>query len=169
MKRSLLFTSVALGLVVVITGCESDNASSRIQEKAAVYATLEPWQKRKIDKGIVAVGLNPDMVYMAIGNPSSKEPLGNGEVWIYKRYYPSASAEKVLRTLNTEPNVSTLTAGGLGTNPRNANATGDRNGGNLAQAGMQGGSMEPADVSSYTLRVTFEAGVVKHLKLEPNL
>lgn len=169
MKRNLLVAVAALALVVVLTGCESDNASSRIQEKSAVYATLEPWQKRKIDKGIVAVGLTPDMVYMAIGNPSSREPVGTGELWIYKRYYPSPSAEKVLRTLNTEPNPSTPTAGGLGSSVRNANATGDRNGGNLAQSGMQGGSMEPADVSSYTLRVTFEGGVVKHLKLEPNL
>ena len=115
------------------------------------------------------MGFNPDMVYMAIGNPTSKEPVGTGELWIYKRYYPTAGAEKVLYTLNPEShNSGNPNAGMPGSNARNGNATGDRNLGGLAQSGAQGGSMEPADVASYTLWVTFEDGVVTHLKLQAN-
>jgi len=48
--------------------------------------------------------------------------------------------------------------GGLGTGPQSIATTG----------GPQGGSMELADLPSYTLWVTFQDGKVVKLKLDPN-
>ena len=84
MNKSLPLLGVALGLALIITGCESDNMSARIKEKSAVYATLKPWQKKNIDKGVIAMGFSPDMVYMAIGNPDTKTPAGQAQFWTYK-------------------------------------------------------------------------------------
>ena len=170
MNKNLPLLGVALGLALVLAGCETDNASSRIHEKSAVYASLKQWQKKKVDRGIVALGLTPDMVYMAIGNPSSKEPLGTGEVWIYRHYFPTPGAEHLKSTLNTESrhsNEASVNAGMLGGNAKAGTA--NRNLGTVAAASEpQGGSMEPADMASYTFWVTFEGGVVTHLKLEEN-
>ena len=172
MKKCLPLLGAALGFALLLTGCESDNSSSRIQEKSAVYATLKPWQKKNIDKGIVAMGFSPDMVYMAIGNPDTKQPEGTGEMWTYKHYYPTVGADQVKYTMNTEQhyaNSSNLAPGMPGSLAKTGPQAGSRTPTSISQTGgPQGGSMEPADMVSYTLWVTFEGGVVTHLKLEPN-
>jgi uncharacterized membrane protein YgcG len=174
MNKSLPLLGAALGLALLITGCESDN-SSRIQEKSAVYATLKPWQKKNIDAGIVAMTFTPDMVYMAIGNPTTKTPTTDGgELWTYKNYYPSTGAANVKYTLNSAGNGSN-TAGSTRTESNGKGGqqvAGSSQGGAgqsaSATGGPQGGSMEPADLASYTLYVTFQNGVVGKLKLDPN-
>ena len=171
MKKCLPLLGAALGFALLITGCESDNSSSRIQEKSAVYATLKPWQKKNIDKGIVAMGFSPDMVYMAVGNPTTKTPDVTTEVWTYKTYYPSVGADQVKYTLNTDQSSAysgNLNRGMPGSNAKTGPNAGKGNTSISQTGGMQGGSMEPADMVSYTLWVTFENGVVTKLKLEPN-
>ena len=172
MKKYLPLLGVTLGFALLITGCESDNSSSRIQEKSAVYATLKPWQKKNIDKGVVAMGFNQDMVYMAIGNPTTKTTEGGAEVWTYKRYYPTVGADQVKYTMNTErpyANSNNLSPGMPGSTARSGSASSNRNPTSIAATGgPQGGSMEPGELVSYTLWVTFENGVVTHMKLEPN-
>jgi len=171
MKKTLPLLGVALGFALRITGCESDSSSARIQEKSAVYATLKPWQKKNIDKGVVALGFTPDMVYMAIGNPSTKTPIGAGEMWIYKNYYPSAAAEQVRVTFNTEShyaNSSNLAPGMPGSNAPSGSRAGKSTPSNSQTSGPQGGSIEPADLVSYTLWLTFENGVVSKMKLDQN-
>ena len=176
MKTSLPLLGVALGLALLFTGCETDSSSARIQEKSAVYATLKPWQKKYVDTGVVAMNFNPDMVYMAIGNPSTKQPAGEGEMWIYKNYYPSIAADKVKYNLNSESSLghSNVIGGVL----MESNGSGGQRPAGSAQGGAgqsisttggpQGGSMEPADLQTYTLYVTFTNGVVSKLKLDPN-
>lgn len=173
MKKCLPLLGATLGLALLITGCESDSSSARIQEKSAVYATLKPWQKKNIDKGVIAMGFTPDMVYMAIGNPSTKQPQGDGsELWVYKNYYPTVEADRVKTTLTTEStyaNSGNLRPGAPGSNA----AAGSRAGKTGAPAisatgGPQGGSMEPADMTSYTLWVTFVNGTVSKMKLDQN-
>src|ERR1019366_1300535 len=79
MKKLPVVLGVALGFALLVTGCETDALSARIQEKSAVYATLKPWQKKYVDTGVVAMGFTPDMVYMAIGNPTKTEIVGAPE------------------------------------------------------------------------------------------
>ena len=111
MKKCLLLLGAALGFALLVTGCDTDNSSGSIKEKSAVYATLKPWQKKDIDGGIVALSFTPDMVYMAIGNPSTKTPTGTGEVWVYKNYYPSVGADRVKTTLNSDQMGAATSAG----------------------------------------------------------
>ena len=86
MKKPLILASAASLLALFVTGCESDGGiAARTQEKSAVYAILKPWEKNYIAKGTISQGFTPDMVYMAMGNPSKTEittlPDGAGEVW----------------------------------------------------------------------------------------
>ena len=162
MKKLPVILGVTLGFALLVTGCETDNSSARIQEKSAVYATLKPWQKKYVDTGVVAMGFSPDMVYMAIGNPTTKTPAGPGELWVYKNYYPSVGADRVKTTLTTEStyaNSNNLQPGMPGSNAPSVSR---------ASGGPQGGSMEPADLASYTFYITFENGVVTKMKLDPN-
>lgn len=173
MKKHLPLLGVTLGFALLITGCESDNSSARIQEKSAVYATLKPWQKKNIDKGVIAMGFSPDMVYMAIGNASTKQRQADGsELWVYKTYYPTVAADQMKYSMNTEQhfaNSGNLLPGAQGSNAPAGSATSNRNPTSIAKTGgPQGGSMEPADMVSYTLWVTFENGAVTHMKLDQN-
>lgn len=176
MKKSLALLGGALGLALLVTGCESTGSSARIQEKSAVYATLKPWQKKNIDGGVVAMSFTPDMVYMAIGNPSTKQPSGEDEVWIYKNYYPSTGAVAAKQTLNTDRGLGDSNfkngiqseSNGSGGRQRVGSGKGGVGQSASTTGGPQGGSMEPADLASYTLYVTFTNGAVSHLKLDEN-
>jgi len=175
MNKITVLLGAALGLALLVTGCETDSSSARIKEKSAAYATLKPWEKNYIDKGVIALGFTPDMVYMAIGNASLVEPLdspgGKAEKWTYKNYYPTVEAGALKYNLNSEQHYQPSNTepsptggqmprgmGGLGTGPQSIATTG----------GPQGGSMELADLPSYTLWVTFQDGKVVKLKLDPN-
>jgi hypothetical protein len=97
MKQPFLLRGAALLLCLLAAGCATDGGvTAREKEKADVYATLQPWQKRFIEKGVVASGFTPDMVYMAMGKPSKVEtkdfPEGHAELWTYDRYYPYIDA-----------------------------------------------------------------------------
>ena len=175
MKLTLPLLGAALGLALLVTGCETDGSSSRIQEKSAVYATLKPWQKKNIDAGIVAMTFTPDMVYMAIGNPSTKEPTADGELWTYKNYYPTTGANNVRYSLSSERQMGSTGVGGtlMESNGKGGQRPAGSSQGGAGQSasttgGPQGGSMEPADLPSYTLYVTFKNGAVSKLKLDPN-
>lgn len=172
MKKRHSLLGVALGTALLITGCESDDLAARIQEKSAVYATLKPWQKRQIDQGIIATGFTPNMVYMAIGNPSMKQPLTNdGELWTYRNYYPSVAANRVRYRMTTEAPYAY--SGNLRPGMPGSNAPAGRRAGQLISiaqtGGPQGGSMEPAEMTSYTLWLMFEKGEVTKMKLAQNL
>ena len=97
MNKNHLPLGAAVLLTLVLVGCETDGGiSARTQEKSAVYATLKPWEKKYIEKGTVAVGFTPDMVYMAMGHPDKVEskdlPEGHVDLWTYSRYYPDLSS-----------------------------------------------------------------------------
>ena len=167
MKNRHCLLGAALGLALLLTGCETAG-SSRIQEKSAVYATLKPWQKKYVDTGVVAKGFTEDMVYMSIGNPSTKTPTDGGELWVFKNYYPSVAADQNKRMLNTETAMDHSLSGGMQTQG-GAPTTSSRSGQSISNTGgPQGGSLEPADLQAYTLYVTFRGGVVVGMKLDPN-
>jgi hypothetical protein len=168
MKKNQCLLGAALGIALLVTGCESDG-SSRVQEKSAVYATLKPWQKKYIDTGVIAMGFTPDMVYMAIGNPTEKKPADGGELWIFKNYYPSVAADQNKRALNTETAMDHTLSGGMQMEASGRPTFSVRTQQSISTTGgMQGGSLEPADLQSYTLWVTFRNGVVTRMKLDLN-
>jgi len=82
-----LIVAVAIGL---ITGCASSSAS-RIEEKSAIFQTLTAEEQANIRRGVIEEGYTKDMVYMALGRPTSEEgPEGMGvEKWTYANFYPS--------------------------------------------------------------------------------
>lgn len=161
MKPHFIPAGAALVLALILTGCETDGGlSARAQEKSATYTSLKPWEKKYIDKGAIAAGFTADMVYIAMGRPDKVEtkdlPEGKAELWIYSRFYPSIDAvhgfkhQEFTTESAYQPQRSTTGRGGvpvgmdMGTGS-SISATG----------GPQGGSMEPADLRSYTIKVLF--------------
>ena len=115
------------------------------------------------------------MVYMAMGHPNKIEPKDSpegkkGEMWIYSRYYANLSASEVQAAkFSTESAYQpqpafTNTVNGrqvpIGMGPPQCIAT---------TGGPQGGSMEPADLPSYTFYVLFREGKVFKIGAEKNM
>jgi outer membrane protein assembly factor BamE (lipoprotein component of BamABCDE complex) len=79
----------ALVLALALAGCST--VDSRIKEKPAVFAQLDPVIQSKIKQGIIDVGFTPDMVYIALGRPDEAReivtPGGRETVWTYNSYY----------------------------------------------------------------------------------
>ena len=188
MKNLLTSAGAAVVLALLATGCESDGGlAARKQEKSAAYAAARTWQKSFIDKGVVAEGFTPDLVYVAMGKPSRIEtkelPQGHAEMWIYSQYYPNVDAIHGFRhaDFSTEsayqPQRSlTQTKAGEGIYANDLGAQQvpmgmDKNGGEsmFKAGGPQGGSMEPADLRSYTIKVLFASGKVVQIGADENV
>jgi hypothetical protein len=192
MKKHLIPFGAALTLALFVTGCETDGGiTARTQEKSAAYATLKPWDKNYIDKGIVATGFSADMVYMAVGNPTKVEPVKtsdgrSAEMWTYDHYYPSPDAAHLRYAAynpdspfqmsqfesQNSPNMASsygddtdvsYSAGGHEI-PRGLTATPTSIG---TTGGPQGGTIEPVALEAYTLMVLFQDGKVIRLALKP--
>ncbi len=170
----------AVGLLGLLGGgCESDNGiAARTREKSAAYASLQDWQKTYISRGEIAAGFSPDMVYMAMGTASNSKTDGNRELWTYKYYYPPGDlthvryhyyAEQALQDRHLVHGVLMQGMETLG-HPTPV----------IANKGMvmpeafkpgppQGGSMEPADLQSYTIQVLFEGGKVTQIGVQENI
>lgn len=83
------FTLLAAGLALLLAGCST--VSSRIDEKAAVFNSLDPQTQARIRQGLVDVGFTQDMVYMALGRPNStreqQSSQGLQTTWVYNTYW----------------------------------------------------------------------------------
>jgi hypothetical protein len=193
MKPHLILTGAALVLALLATGCESDGGvSARKKEKSEVYATLRPWQKTLIDAGVISNEFTPDMVYIAMGKPDNVEtkelPEGTAEMWTYMHYYPNVDAIHGFRhaDFSTESayqpqRALTQTLPGGDPNALNAKqyplgmAPSDSGGSpGAAQSigktgGAQGGTMEPAELRSYTIKVLFASGKVVRFGANENV
>ena len=177
MKKLPVILGVSLGFALLVTGCETDNASARIQEKSAVYATLTVSEKRFIEKGVIAAGFTPDMVYMAMGHPTKVESkadpgIGRVELWTYTHYYPPSDAghmEYVPVSGEAVYQPSFLMAM-PGSPPREEPLGTDGLKPSLFAAGpSQGGTGEPATLQSYTVFILFENGKVAQFGGRPNM
>ena len=88
MKHRLL-TSIVLAGLAFLTGCQT--VESRIKEKPEVFAKLDAPTQDKIKQGIIELGYNQDMVYLALGAPDQKREsvsaAGSATTWIYNTYY----------------------------------------------------------------------------------
>jgi hypothetical protein len=78
-----------LGAVLLLGACST--ISSRIEEKAPLFYSLDETTRAKISHGDIDVGYTPDMVYIALGHPDLKRESvsaqGRTEQWIYRSYY----------------------------------------------------------------------------------
>ncbi len=87
MKLSPLILAAALALLAA--GCST--VKSRIEEKAAVFNSLDPQAQSKLRQGMIDIGYTGDMVYIAMGRPDqTKEMRTNDGVettWIYNEYW----------------------------------------------------------------------------------
>ena len=77
------------GALLALAGCNT--ISDRIRQKAEVFASLPAADQERLRKGQVAVGDTPDMVYIAIGEPTRRTQKttaqGSRSVWIFRDYY----------------------------------------------------------------------------------
>lgn len=87
MKFSLSLIAVLAALT--LAGCST--FESRARERAATFESLSPEEREKLRRGVIEIGNNSDMVYIALGKPDqtreSATPEGQQSVWIYNRYY----------------------------------------------------------------------------------
>lgn len=190
MKTSSFVFCAVSGLALLVTGCQSSGTTARIQEKSAEFSALQVWQKNFIQKGVVATGFSPDMVYMAVGKPSKAEKVkisgdGVGELWTYNNFYPAPDAtrmgsapfttESVYQpsgfisnplTITTEyddPGEIYVNNPGQTNTPRGMGRTDQSI---FVTGGPQGGSMEPADLEAFTLQILFQDGKVTRLAMK---
>jgi hypothetical protein len=172
MKTHLIPAGLAIALALLVTGCETDGIASRTQEKAAVYATLKPWEKKYIDKGVVAVGFTPDMVYMAVGRPSEVKAQpdsdGKAELWTYRHFYPTTDASHLTYALSGESHYQQKTTqlSPTGADMPVGAAQGGVTPSISTTGGPQGGSMDIADLPFYTLYVLFQDGKVAKIGMD---
>jgi len=72
-----------------LSGCQT--VDDRIKEKPEVFARLDVATQDKIKQGIIELGYNEDMVYLALGKPDqmreSLSSAGKTTTWIYNTYY----------------------------------------------------------------------------------
>jgi hypothetical protein len=84
-----MLSVLAASLLLALTGCNTLN--HRIHEKAAVYYALDAATQDQIRQGQVGIGYTPDMVYIALGEPTRRVSHlasdGSHDTWIYKSYY----------------------------------------------------------------------------------
>ena len=84
-----LAVPLLLAVAVALAGC--DTIDQRIGRKSAVFGALPAAEQARLRQGTVAIGDTPDMVYIAIGEPSrrleKRTAVSNRTIWIYRRYY----------------------------------------------------------------------------------
>lgn len=89
MNHRFFRTLVLASSLGFLAACQS--VESRIREKPEVYAGLDVETQYKIQQGIIDLGYTPDMVYLALGEPSQKRETmtenGRTLTWIYNTYY----------------------------------------------------------------------------------
>lgn len=86
-SRFLTVTLAALA-ALVMAGCSTPE--SRIKEDPAAFSRLTPAQQDMIKKGQIAIGFDPEMVHLALGEPdhirSRTDLRGVSEIWSYTTY-----------------------------------------------------------------------------------
>ncbi len=84
-NRLILLFALA---TAAFTGCST--ISSRIDQKAEVFASLSADDQARLRRGEVAVGDTSDMVYIALGEPTRRREITTSGAtraeWIYRVY-----------------------------------------------------------------------------------
>lgn len=86
-----------LVFLALVGASACSTSDSRIQERGAAFAQLDPATQAAIRRGELAPGFTPDMVYMALGRPWKTEAGPEGdERWIY-RHEPLAGPNETIQ------------------------------------------------------------------------
>ena len=90
MKTRISMTVVAAAAALTFfAGCNT--FQSRARERSATYEALTPQEQQRLKRGMINVGDNADMVYIALGQPEEKRTVstadGTHEMWIYRTYW----------------------------------------------------------------------------------
>lgn len=89
MKHQPLANAAALLLLAISVGCQSPR-TARIQENAALFASLDPGTRKIISDGLFNYGFTPELLYMALGKPNRVSPSetdpGRVQYWVYKNF-----------------------------------------------------------------------------------
>lgn len=96
MKKLILMTLAAATLA--LGGCNT--VKTRIEEKSAVFNSLDPQTQARIRQGLVDVGYTTDMVYIAMGKPDEVKDRvtadGHETTWIYNSYWQEYEGTRVV-------------------------------------------------------------------------
>jgi hypothetical protein len=88
--RLALPSCLACAAALLLLGA-CNNFRNRAEEKVAVFGSLDPSTRTRLEARAILVGDTPDMVYIALGLPDEKRTLqdaaGRATVWIYKSYW----------------------------------------------------------------------------------
>ena len=89
--RGSLFITMAATAATLIGGIGCSNTATRLRERPVAAAALDPSTRSKIEQGIVEPGFTPEMVYLALGRPSSParadiESTRDG-TWSYRDFH----------------------------------------------------------------------------------
>ncbi|RXK54677.1 hypothetical protein ESB00_01915 [Oleiharenicola lentus] len=89
MNHRLFRTLVLATSLGFLVGCQT--VERRIQEKPEVFYKLDRETQDKILQGIIDIGYNEDMVYLALGKADEQRERvtenGRTVTWIYNTYY----------------------------------------------------------------------------------
>src|SRR3954466_9152837 len=74
---------------LAVAGC-SHNVGARLRQNPGAAAALTPETRDKIERGVVEPGFTPEMVYLALGKPSSPANLNLAQTregtWEYRSF-----------------------------------------------------------------------------------
>jgi len=87
-RFSILIVTAALA-VSLFAGCNTFNARAR--QRSETFDTLTSGEQNRLQRGVINVGDNADMVYIALGNSDERRDVmtadGTQTVWIYRTYW----------------------------------------------------------------------------------
>lgn len=168
MKTLPIVLSAACALAI-FAGCRSSSTpATRMQEKSAVISSLPDEQQKKIAGGVVEVGYTADMVYVALGRPSTVSVSTDGKVgiWTYDHYLPSeAVSAKPFYGIRGHPKgPPAFRSGASAPSPHDGGAMGDINHG-PREGGPLGTHWAEPDVVPVTLQILFTRGRVYRMEV----
>lgn len=150
---------------ILLSGACASSPAARIQEKFAVFQRLSTTEQALIRQGEIEEGFTADMVYMALGRPSSTEriPTG-GEKWTYRNYYPSThiSNETLYQKTSSAGKESGSLTGAVG---KSGGLTDASSHGGYYEG--SGGMTEASEVPAALMEVWFSGGRVSAFRLTP--
>lgn len=159
-------------LGALLAGCASSTIESRIAEHAPAFQALAPEAQQAVREGAIAPGFSPEMVYMALGEPSERTAGPDGsELWTYRNFFFSdslAEAQRIARAA-ARPKATfgqsrQLSAWADATQPSGASVQGDMVNTPRSSGGTGGSAVEVPPAA--TLRVAFRGGKVTGYALE---
>lgn len=81
--------SLSASALALVAGCQSPRAT-RIQEHAALFASLDPVTQKIVQDGLFDRGFTSELIYISLGKPSRRSTAetenGTVETWVYRNF-----------------------------------------------------------------------------------